>query len=175
MQWAPTKGLLSASLGCAASVAVLATGGCGAYGEAPDGADPGGPSAASPPGGPERAGAGRAEGHGRGRRSEEHRATAAPSHDGQGGAGTGCVFEPPEDRLGEDQVRIELVRATCEQGLRLAQTAALGQPAGANLELTRDGFDCDPSTLEKGANVTYTCVNGAREVTFDVVWSHSPP
>jgi hypothetical protein len=70
-----------------------------------------------------------------------------------------------------DRIPVELDGVDCDDALRLVEVAALGQPAGANLELTRDGFDCSPSTLAKGANATYTCEDRDRTVTFDVVWS----
>jgi hypothetical protein len=85
------------------------------------------------------------------------------------------VFEPPAGRLAVDRIPVELDGTTCPEALRLVEAAAVGQPAGANLELTRDGFRCTPSTLEKGANVTYTCASGAREAMFDVVWSRAEP
>lgn len=83
----------------------------------------------------------------------------------------GCAFEPPPGRLAVDRIPVELDGVDCDDALRLVEVAAVGQPAGANLELTRDGFDCSPSTLAKGANATYTCEDGDRSVTFDVVWS----
>jgi hypothetical protein len=82
-----------------------------------------------------------------------------------------CTYTAPPGRLAEDEIAIELSGVDCEQGQRLAKSAALGQPAGANLTVSRDGFECRPSTSTKGANVTYTCTGGAGEVSFDVVWS----
>ena len=82
-----------------------------------------------------------------------------------------CTYTAPPGRLAEDEIAIELSGVDCEQGQRLAKSAALGQPAGANLPVIRDGFDCQPSTRTKGANVTYTCVGEGGEVSFDVVWS----
>jgi hypothetical protein len=83
----------------------------------------------------------------------------------------GCAFEPPPGRLAVDRIPVELDGVGCEDALRLVEVAAVGQPAGANLELTRDGFDCSPSTLAKGADTTYTCEDGDRSVTFHIVWS----
>ena len=82
-----------------------------------------------------------------------------------------CIYTAPPGRLAEDEIVIELSGVDCDQGQRLAMSAALGQPAGANLTLTRDGFECRPSTATKGANVTYTCTSGGDEVSFDVTWS----
>jgi hypothetical protein len=83
----------------------------------------------------------------------------------------GCAFEPPPGRLAVDRIPVERDGVDCEDALRLVEIAAAGQPAGANLELTRDGFDCSPSTLAKGADATYTCEDGDRSVIFDIVWS----
>jgi hypothetical protein len=95
---------------------------------------------------------------------------------GEGGEpaeGGECVFRPPPERLAVSEIPIELSGVPCEQGMRLAEAAAVGQPAGANLSLSRDGFACEPSTREKGANVTYTCTKGSQEASFDVTWSGS--
>jgi hypothetical protein len=93
----------------------------------------------------------------------------------QGGEGSeACTFEAPPGRLGVADVPVELSGVTCEQGRRLVQTAAVGQPAGANLSLSRDGFDCRPSTREKGATVTYTCARGPQRASFEIVWSAAP-
>lgn len=89
--------------------------------------------------------------------------------------GAGCVFHAPEGRLGEDEITVELDGTSCEQALRLVETAAVGQPTGANLSLSRDGFDCEPSTTDKGADVTYSCANGAERAGFQIVWSSSSP
>lgn len=101
---------------------------------------------------------------------------AADREDGEanseaGGGGAACVFHAPPGRLAEDAIAIELSDVPCEQGMRLAEAAAVGQPAGANLTVSRDGFECEPSSAEKGANVTYTCAGDAGEVTFDVAWT----
>jgi hypothetical protein len=85
-----------------------------------------------------------------------------------------CTYTAPPGRLAEDEIAIELSGVDCEQGQRLAKSAALGQPAGANLTVSRDGFECQPSTRTKGANVTYTCSGEGGEVSFDVVWSDQP-
>lgn len=82
-----------------------------------------------------------------------------------------CVYVAPEGRLAEGEIVIELSGVDCDQGRSLARAAALGQPAGANLTIDRDGFHCVPSTAAKGANVTYSCTMGSAEATFDVVWS----
>lgn len=81
-----------------------------------------------------------------------------------------CVYTAPPGRLAEDVIVIELSGVDCHQGQRLAKSA-VGQPAGANLTLSRDGFECRPSTSAKGVNVTYTCTSGASEVRFDITWS----
>lgn len=86
----------------------------------------------------------------------------------------GCSFSAPPGRLAQRDVAIELDGVACQEGTALAKAAALGQPAGANLTLSRDGFDCEPSTREKGANVTYTCTRAGDAVSFDVVWSAGP-
>ncbi len=86
-----------------------------------------------------------------------------------------CTFEAPPGRLAEDSVVLELDGVSCEEGMRAARAAALGQPAGANLVVRSGGFECEPSTLEKGVNVTYTCSGDAGEATFDVVWSAGAP
>ena len=86
-----------------------------------------------------------------------------------------CEFEPPPGRLAVDRIPAEVDGTSCEQALRLVETAAVGQPAGANLELARDGFECAPSTTEKGADVTYECVRGSQEVSFTVTWSGEGP
>lgn len=88
-----------------------------------------------------------------------------------GAAGAGCVFEAPPGRLGEDAIEIELAGPSCEEAMRLAQAAAVGQPAGANLTVARDGYDCEPSTAEKGANVTYVCTGAGGKASFEVIWS----
>lgn len=100
-------------------------------------------------------------------------AGGAPSVAGEAdeGAPTECAFEAPPGRLAQDRILLELAGVDCDQGRSLARAAALGQPAGANLALTVDGFDCEPSTRTKGANVTYICTAGTGEVSFAVVWS----
>jgi hypothetical protein len=85
------------------------------------------------------------------------------------------VFNAPPQRLAESRIPIELTGVPCDQGRRLAKAAALGQPAGANLALNVAGFDCEPSTKTKGANVSYVCTDGSREARFDVAWTTEGP
>jgi len=68
-------------------------------------------------------------------------------------------------------VTIELTRLPCPEGKRLAQAAAVGQPAGANLVVRKDGFKCTPSSMRKGENVRYACARGGQRAAFRVVWS----
>lgn len=84
-----------------------------------------------------------------------------------------CLFRAPEGRLAEAEVTIALDGVVCEEAVPLAKAAALGQPAGANLTLTRDGFRCTPSTAQKGVNVTYTCIRGPEAASFEVLWTAS--
>lgn len=82
-----------------------------------------------------------------------------------------CTYRAPPGRLAEDEIVVSPVGVDCDQGRSLARAVSLGQPAGANLVITKDGFECEPSTRARGANVTYTCTRGAARVSFDVVWS----
>lgn len=82
-----------------------------------------------------------------------------------------CAFEAPPGRLADEHVVVELSGIPCDQGIALARAGALGQPAGANLVFERDGFWCEPSTQEKGANATYSCIGDGGEASFEVVWS----
>jgi hypothetical protein len=86
-----------------------------------------------------------------------------------------CVFQAPPGRLAESRIVVELARISCDQGRQLAKAAAIGQPGGANLELTAHGFRCEPSTTKKGVNVSYVCADGPREARFDLVWSAAGP
>lgn len=103
------------------------------------------------------------EGHG-GRAGE-------PSGQSGSAAGERCAFTAPEGRLARDVVTIELDGLACEEALPLARAAALGQPAGANLTIESHGFECEPSSATKGANVTYECTGDGGSAAFDVVWS----
>ena len=110
-----------------------------------------------------RAGAARRDGDG-----------AADSEGSAGGgeaSAVGCEYAAPPGRLGDDAVAIELSGLSCDEGRRLAVAAALGQPAGANVRVKRDGFDCEPSTRERGADVTYSCSKGSRSARFEIVWT----
>lgn len=82
-----------------------------------------------------------------------------------------CAFEAPPGRLAEERVVVELSGIPCDQGIALARAGALGQPAGANLAFQRDDFRCEPSTAEKGANVTYRCTGDGGAASFEVLWS----
>lgn len=82
----------------------------------------------------------------------------------------GCEYAAPPGRLGEGAVKIELTGTPCDEGRRLALAAALGQPAGANLPVRRDGFDCEPSTRERGVDVTYSCTKGSQSARFAISW-----
>lgn len=82
-----------------------------------------------------------------------------------------CSYTAPEGRLAEPRLTIALDGVACDEAVPLAKAAALGQPAGANLTLSRDGFRCEPSTAEKGVNTTYTCVRGSNEASFEVLWT----
>jgi hypothetical protein len=95
--------------------------------------------------------------------SEEAEAPASPERP--------CRFVAPAGRLAVGVVRIELVRTPCEQGRRLAAAVVLGQPAGANRPVARDGFRCRPSSTKPGLNVTYSCSREGRSARFRVVWS----
>jgi hypothetical protein len=94
--------------------------------------------------------------------------TGAGSAAGGSGSGTragrsGCKFVAPPGRLAVGTFPLATSGGTtCSQAKRVAQTAAVGQPAGANLALHRDGFSCTPSSRAKGANVTYTGPPGPR-------------
>lgn len=96
--------------------------------------------------------------------------------DGSGGRAQpgGCSFDAPPGRLASDQILIELSGADCEQGRRLAEAASVGQPAGANIPVRRDGFECAPSTRERGVNVDYSCENGSEAVSFRIEWTTEP-
>jgi hypothetical protein len=87
----------------------------------------------------------------------------------------GCRFEAPPGRLGERTVTVELTSVSCREGTRLARAAALGQPAGANIPVEHDGFRCEPSTRERGVDVTYTCSQGPRRASFRISWSAAEP
>ncbi len=88
-----------------------------------------------------------------------------------GGNGPGgCEYTAPPGRLGEGAVKIELTGASCDERRRLALAAALGQPAGANLPVRRDGFDCEPSTRERGVDVTYSCTKASQRARFAISW-----
>jgi hypothetical protein len=157
-------------LGAAALLAAVALASCGgeeAEGPAPP-PDPAGEPAAP---GPESSASDEAPPS-----MPEEGADRDPASGGAAGAdGTGasgaCVFTAPEGRLAEAEVAIELDGVPCEEALPLARAAALGQPAGANLEIARSGFECEPSTATKGANVIYTCTGASGSAAFDVVWS----
>ena len=107
--------------------------------------------------------------------------SAGPGADGERGresptaaAAPACRYRAPAGRLAEDVVPIQLAATTCDEGTRLAMAAALGQPAGANITVRRDGFLCEPSTEERGRNVVYSCVKGAQRVSFPIEWSAEP-
>lgn len=106
---------------------------------------------------------------------------AGPGADGERGresptatAAPACRYRAPPGRLAEDVVPIQLAAATCDEGTRLAMAAALGQPAGANITVRRDGFLCEPSTEDRGRNVLYSCMKGAQRVSFPIEWSAEP-
>lgn len=98
------------------------------------------------------------------------RGAQAPGPDGVHGPER-CVFTAPEGRLARAEVAIELDGVSCAEATPLARAAALGQPAGANLTIESRGFECEPSSADKGANVRYTCTGGSGSASFDVVWS----
>lgn len=92
--------------------------------------------------------------------------------DAEGGSGSSatCEYSAPPGRLGDRGVSLVLAGTSCDQGRRLALAAALGQPAGANIPVRRDGFRCDPSTRERGVEVTYSCTRGSESAEFTIAW-----
>lgn len=103
--------------------------------------------------------------------SKQAPASGADGPDERGEGAAACEYTAPPGRLGERVVRIELSEIPCDEGRRLALAAAVGQPAGANIPVRRDGFRCDPSTRERGENVTYTCTNGSQSARFGIAWT----
>ena len=97
-----------------------------------------------------------------------------PDGSAEADAPGGCRYDAPPGRLGNDAVTIELSGTNCEQGRRLALAAAVGQPAGANIPVRRDGFKCEPSTRERGANVDYSCSKGSEAASFRIEWTAEP-
>jgi hypothetical protein len=156
-----------------AALAGAATG-CGDESERPEspvtGENGRGGRTASEPRGGERPGRGRSAGGPRAAPSGDRQAEREAPPDTANGPGE-CIFEAPPGRLAEERIVVELEGIGCAEGRRLARAAALGQPAGANLEFDAAGFRCRPSTPRKGANVTYSCESDAGRATFDVVWS----
>ena len=87
------------------------------------------------------------------------------------GAGSGCTYLAPPERLGVRKVAIDLTGMSCPEAKRLALAAAMGQPAGANLTIEPNGFECKPSTARKGTNVVYSCMRGGKRASFKIAWS----
>ena len=176
--------------GLLAAIALLGLGGCGGSDKpAESGAPAGGAGTstststqapadrAAPTGSPGRDDEGRASGAARGSKRDasggaESAAVGGSTRDrAAAGAPGACRFNAPPGRLAVRQVKIELTRLPCPDGQRLAQAAAVGQPAGANLVVRKDGFECAPSSTRKGANVRYACARDGQRVAFRVVWS----
>lgn len=172
-----------------ASLVALALAGCGAD-DAPEPAQGTGPdgTAGTTAGETAPGGATGTGGDGPGAGGESGAAPAAdgsvgdadsldPSPPGAGeppkGGGTGgvCEYGAPPGRLGNRTVSIELAGASCATGRRLARAAALGQPAGANIPVSSQGFRCVPSTRERGVNVVYSCSNGPQRASFEIEWT----
>lgn len=172
MRPASTPRLLVPALGLLGAVCALTGAACG---DAPGRPEPDTADTADartrPDSGEESRGRPEARGAGSARNPTDASRTARARPPGP----AACAFEPPPGRLAVDRIPAEVDGTSCEQALRLIETAAVGQPAGANLELARDGFECTPSTVEKGADVTYDCVRGSQEVSFEVTWSGEGP
>jgi hypothetical protein len=167
---APKSRLRAVAVAIALAALAGAAAGCGNDSEAPA-------STTAPtsdrvePGGGEGAGS-QTEGD---RDLNRDRATEPETADEPDASGDGeCVFEAPPGRLAQERIVVELAGIGCDVGRQLALAAAVGQPAGANLDIEVGAFDCRPSTSRKGVNVTYTCAGERGEASFDVVWSSEP-
>lgn len=153
------------------AAAALALTGCG--GDEPQGRpgqDASAPAAGRPAPGPEEGAQEPPRGERQPRESGRAGSAGGPPSPGPAGAG-GCAYQAPPGRLSEERVALELRGVSCDQAVALARAATLGQPAGANLTIARDGFECEPSSREPGENVTYICSGEAGRVSFRVVWS----